>query len=141
MLWVRSPLEDMKYLFKFIFPFLCSGVEAKRGVEFYLQANFYPGIPTRSVLTRKISQNGSETALLLSTTTIYFALVSLKLYLILLNSIQIHDTYVPICIVGLKTTTINKLHYLKFKSAFICWRLYLKQVNYRGGNEDEDLTK
>ena len=33
-LWVRSPLEEMKYLLKFIFPFLRSGVEAKRGVEF-----------------------------------------------------------------------------------------------------------
>ena len=31
-LWVRSPLEEMKYLLKF--PFLRSGVEAKRGVEF-----------------------------------------------------------------------------------------------------------
>ena len=31
-LWVRSPLEEMKYLLKFIFPFLRSGVEAKRGV-------------------------------------------------------------------------------------------------------------
>ena len=28
------PLEEMKYLLKFIFPFLRSGVEAKRGVEF-----------------------------------------------------------------------------------------------------------
>ena len=28
-LWVRSPLEEMKYLLKFIFPFLRSGVEAK----------------------------------------------------------------------------------------------------------------
>ena len=33
-LWVRSPVEVMKYLFKFIFPFLCFGVEAKRCVEF-----------------------------------------------------------------------------------------------------------
>ena len=33
-LWIRSPLEEMKYLLKFIFPFLRSGVEAKRGVEF-----------------------------------------------------------------------------------------------------------
>ena len=33
-LWVRSPLEEMKYLFKFIFPFLRSSVEAKHGVEF-----------------------------------------------------------------------------------------------------------
>ena len=33
-LWVRSPLKKMKYLLKFIFLFLCSGVEAKRGVEF-----------------------------------------------------------------------------------------------------------
>ena len=32
-LWVRSPLEEMKYLLKFIFPFLRSGVEAKRDVE------------------------------------------------------------------------------------------------------------
>ena len=32
-LWVRSPLEDMKYLFKFIFPFLLTGLEAKSGVE------------------------------------------------------------------------------------------------------------
>ena len=27
--WVRSPLEEMKYLFTFIFSFLRSGVEAK----------------------------------------------------------------------------------------------------------------
>ena len=33
-LGVRSPLEEMKYLLKFIFPFLRSGVEVKRGVEF-----------------------------------------------------------------------------------------------------------
>ena len=33
-LWVRSPLGEMKYLLKFIFPFLRPGVEAKRGVEF-----------------------------------------------------------------------------------------------------------
>ena len=33
-MWVRSSLEETKYLFKFIFPFLRSGVEAKRGVEF-----------------------------------------------------------------------------------------------------------
>ena len=33
-LWVQSPLEEMKYLLKFIFPFLRSGVEAKRGIEF-----------------------------------------------------------------------------------------------------------
>ena len=31
-LWVRSLLEEMKYLFKFIF--LRFGVEAKRGIEF-----------------------------------------------------------------------------------------------------------
>ena len=28
-LWVRSPLKETKYLLKFIFPFLCSGVERK----------------------------------------------------------------------------------------------------------------
>ena len=33
-LWVRSLLEEIQYLFKFIIPFLLSGVEAKRGVEF-----------------------------------------------------------------------------------------------------------
>ena len=33
-LWVRFPLEAMKYLLKSIFPFLHTGVEAKRGVEF-----------------------------------------------------------------------------------------------------------
>ena len=33
-LWIRSPLEEMQYLLKFIFPFLRSGVEAKHGVEF-----------------------------------------------------------------------------------------------------------
>ena len=33
-LWVQSPFEEMKYLLKLIFPFLCSGVEAKGGVEF-----------------------------------------------------------------------------------------------------------
>ena len=31
-LWVRSPLEEMIYLF--IFPFLRSGVQAKPGVDF-----------------------------------------------------------------------------------------------------------
>ena len=33
-LWVRTPLEEMKYLIKFIFPFLRSAVEETRGVEF-----------------------------------------------------------------------------------------------------------
>ena len=33
-LWVRSPLEEIKYVFKFIFRFLRSGVEARSGVEF-----------------------------------------------------------------------------------------------------------
>ena len=33
-LWVQSALEEMKYLFKFIFPFLRSGVKAKHRVEF-----------------------------------------------------------------------------------------------------------
>ena len=33
-LWIRSPLEEVKYLITFIFSFLRSGVEAKRGVEF-----------------------------------------------------------------------------------------------------------
>ena len=33
-LWVQSPLEEMKYLLKFIFPVIRSGVEVKRGVEF-----------------------------------------------------------------------------------------------------------
>ena len=33
-LWVRSPLEEMKYLLTFIFPFLRSDVEAKRGVGY-----------------------------------------------------------------------------------------------------------
>ena len=34
-LWVQSPLEEIKYLFTFIFSFfLRSGVEAKRGIEF-----------------------------------------------------------------------------------------------------------
>ena len=33
-LWVRSPLEEIKYLLKFIFPVLRSGVEVKRDVEF-----------------------------------------------------------------------------------------------------------
>ena len=32
-LWVRSQLEEMKYLFKFIFPFLRSNVEPNRGFE------------------------------------------------------------------------------------------------------------
>ena len=37
--------QEMKYLFKFIFPILHSGVEAKRGVEFrqsVLQSHFVP---------------------------------------------------------------------------------------------------
>ena len=33
-LWVRSPVEEMKCLFKFILSFICSGIEVKRGVEF-----------------------------------------------------------------------------------------------------------
>ena len=32
-LWVRSPLEEIKYLFEFMFLFVRSGVEAKRVVE------------------------------------------------------------------------------------------------------------
>ena len=31
-MWVRSPLKEVKYLHKIIFPFLRSGVEAKRGL-------------------------------------------------------------------------------------------------------------
>ena len=30
-LWVQSPLEEVKYLFKFMFPFHRSGIEAKGG--------------------------------------------------------------------------------------------------------------
>ena len=33
-LWVRYPLEEVKYSFTFIFSFLRSGAEAKRGVKF-----------------------------------------------------------------------------------------------------------
>ena len=33
-LWIRSPVDKMKYLLKFTFVLLHSGVEAKRGVEF-----------------------------------------------------------------------------------------------------------
>ena len=33
-LWVRSPLEEMKYLFTFVFSFLRSGAETVREVEF-----------------------------------------------------------------------------------------------------------
>ena len=33
-LWIQSPLEEMKYLLIFIFPFLRSCVEEKRGLEF-----------------------------------------------------------------------------------------------------------
>ena len=32
-LWIQFPLDEMKYLFKCIFPFLGSGVQAKSGVE------------------------------------------------------------------------------------------------------------
>ena len=34
-LWVRSPLEEVKQLFTFIFSFLRYSVEAKRGTEFH----------------------------------------------------------------------------------------------------------
>ena len=37
-LWVRSPLE-MKYLLKFIFPFLCSGVENMRIFKYIIPSN------------------------------------------------------------------------------------------------------
>ena len=33
-LWIRCPLKEIKYLFKFIFLFLRSGVETKSGIEF-----------------------------------------------------------------------------------------------------------
>ena len=33
-LWVRSPLEEIKYIFTFIFSFLRSGVQTKRGAGF-----------------------------------------------------------------------------------------------------------
>ena len=38
-LWDRYPLDEMKYLLKFIFPFLRSGVEVKRG--WLAEAGFY----------------------------------------------------------------------------------------------------
>ena len=41
-LWVRSPLEGMKYLFNLYFSFPRSGVEAKRGVEFRHGSSAYP---------------------------------------------------------------------------------------------------
>ena len=41
-LWVRSPLEEVKYLLKFLFPFFRSGVEDKHGVEFCSQLAMYP---------------------------------------------------------------------------------------------------
>ena len=34
-LWIRSPLEEMKYLFNVLLKFLRSDVEAKCGVEFH----------------------------------------------------------------------------------------------------------
>ena len=37
-LWVRLLLEEVKYSFTFIFSFLRSGVEAKRGAEFHHSA-------------------------------------------------------------------------------------------------------
>ena len=43
-LWVRSPLEEMKYSFKLIFPFLRSGVEDKCGVEFRHSTRNAPSI-------------------------------------------------------------------------------------------------
>ena len=50
-LWVRSPLEELKYLLKFIFPFLPSGVKAKRGVEFSHSIRNPAESGKRSVLT------------------------------------------------------------------------------------------
>ena len=32
--WIRYPLDEINYLFTFIFSYLSSGVLAKRGVEF-----------------------------------------------------------------------------------------------------------
>ena len=49
-LWVRAPLEEKKFLFKCIFPFLRSGVEAKSGVEFRRTNSGENG--EQSVLTR-----------------------------------------------------------------------------------------
>ena len=47
-------LEEMKYLFKFIFPFLRSGVEDKRVVE------FYHSILNASRLRQKVGQGVSQ---------------------------------------------------------------------------------
>ena len=48
-LWVRFPLDEMKHLFKFIFSFLRSGVEAKRGIEFRHSTRNAPRIRRKMV--------------------------------------------------------------------------------------------
>ena len=52
-LWVRSPLEKMKYLFKFIFPFHHYCVEAKRIIE------FCPLTRNVSIIQRKVEHGVS----------------------------------------------------------------------------------
>ena len=60
-LWVRSPLVEMEYLLKFIFPFLRSGVEVKRGVGFcHLTRN-------ASKIQQKVGNGVSYTKFLLPT--------------------------------------------------------------------------
>ena len=51
------PLEDMKYLFIFIFPFVRSGVEAKRGVEF--------SQPLNTQCLQNSAENGGERSVLI----------------------------------------------------------------------------
>ena len=69
-----SPLEEMKYLLKFIFPFLRSSVEAKRGVEFcHLTRN-------ASRMWQKVGNGVSDTTFLLSTLLCAAYSVKLMIY-------------------------------------------------------------
>ena len=79
-LWVRSLLEEMKYLFNFLFSFFRHGVEAKRSVEFCQSAR------NASRIRQKVG-NGLNTKFHLSIPL--FAGYSVKL-------ITYSDAYIPI---------------------------------------------
>ena len=87
-LWVRSPLEEMKYLFKFIFPFLRAGLETKCGVEFRQLAR------NASIIRRKVGNKVSHTRFPLP--SLLYAGYSVKLIYITIEVMEHHEEYVYI---------------------------------------------
>ena len=107
-LWVRSTLEEIKYLLKFIFPFLRSGVEAKRGVEFCHSTRNFP----------KIRQKVGNTRFPLPTLLCAGYSVKLNFFFNIIHILivtTIHNCHRPlICIVKYFIVTLCERNYFLF---------------------------